>query len=123
MTYLRPKNDNKFMPVAEIVSRATREFGFAVCDQMRGLRYVTERLLKSMTDLSHHEKEQVIERVSNSIELIVGDDRQSDDNFLKCYVIPNEPVAIEYLYEGHAERVELLLVRLADALGYEICRQ
>ena len=65
--------------------------------------------------------DEALTRVANSTEMIVGDDRQSDDDFLKCYVIPNEPLAIEYVYHGHALRAEPLLVRLANALEYEIC--
>ena len=122
MTHLRPKVGSQYMIVEEIVSRATGEFGFTHCDQKRGLRYVTEGLLKSMTGLSHSAKDQALFRVSDSIEMIVGDDRKSDDDFLKCYVIPNEPIEIEYVYDGHAERVEPLLIRLATSLGYEICR-
>jgi hypothetical protein len=122
MTSLRPKANSQYMSIEEIVSRATGEFGFTHCDQKRGVRNVTEILLDSMTGLSHHEKDQALLPVSVSIEMIVGDDRQSDDDFLKCYVIPNKPVEIEYVYDGHAERVEPLLVRLANSLGYEICR-
>jgi predicted DNA-binding helix-hairpin-helix protein len=110
------------MTVEEIVSRATGEFGFTHCDQKRGLRYITEKLLNSMAGLFHHEKDHALLPVSDSIEMIVGDDRKSDEDFLKCYVIPNEPIEIEYVYEGHAERVEPLLVRLATSIGYEICR-
>ncbi|MCX7423541.1 MAG: hypothetical protein NT013_28955 [Planctomycetia bacterium] len=122
MTFLRPKDDNQYIPVKEVVSRATGEFGFTYCEQKRGLRYAAERLLNSTNGLSHHEKSQALLQVSDSIEMIVVDDRQSDDDFLKCYVIPKEPIAIEYVYEGHAERVEPLLVKLANSLGYEICR-
>jgi hypothetical protein len=122
MTHLRPKADSPYMSVEETASRAAGEFGFTHCDQKRGLRYVTERLLKSMTGLSHNEKDQTLRPVSDSIEMIVGDDRTSDDDFLKCYVIPNEPIEIEYVYDGHAERVEPLLARLAASLGYEIFR-
>jgi hypothetical protein len=122
MTHLRPKADSQYMIVEEIVGRATGEFRFTHCDQKRGLRYVTERLLKSMPGLSHSEKEQALLPVSDSIEMIVGDDQKSDDDFLKCYVIPNEPIVIEYVYDGHADRVEPLLIRLATSLGYEICQ-
>jgi hypothetical protein len=122
MTHLRPKADSQYMTVEEIVSRATGEFGFTHCDQKQGLRYVTERLLNSTTGLFHHEKDQALLPVSDSIEMIVGDDPQSDDDFLKCYVIPNEPVEIEYVYDGHAEHVDPLLIRLATSIGYEICR-
>lgn len=122
MTYLRPPNDNACLTVNEIVRRATGAFGFTHCDQKRGLRYVTERLLNSQLGISHDEKDRVLALVADSIEMIAGDDRQSDDEFIKCYVIPGESVVVEYVYGGHAERIEPLLVRLADALGYEICR-
>lgn len=102
--------------------RANSEFGFAHCDRKRGLWYVTERLLNSKTNISHDKKDEALALVAESIEMIAGDDRQSDEDFLKCYVIPNEPLAIEYVYGGHAERVEPLLVRLANSIGYRSCR-
>ena len=122
MTHLRPKYDNQYLPVEDIVRRANCEFGFTCCDQKRGLRYVAERFLETAAGLSHHEKDHALALVANSIEMIVGDDRQSEEDFLKCYVIPNEPVAIQYVYNGHEERVEPMLVRLANSLEYQICR-
>ncbi len=122
MTDLRPKVENQYLSVEEVVTLAKGEFRFTHCDQKRGLRYITERMADSMSGLSHHEKDQALLPLSDSTEMIVGDDRHSDNDFLKCYVIPNKPIAIEYVYEGHAERVAPLLVRLADSLGYEIYR-
>lgn len=90
MTYLRPPNDNTCLTVNEIVRRATGAFGFTHCDRKRGLRYVTERLLNSQSGISHDEKDRVLALVADSIEMIAGDDRQSDVPVIEALIPTGE---------------------------------
>jgi hypothetical protein len=69
---------------------------------------------------THEIAEPLLAPLSDSIEMIVGDDPHSDTDFVKCYVIPNAPIEIQWTYDGHEVRVERLLSRLRGILGYEL---
>ncbi len=122
MTNLQPKNDAENLAVEEVVRRATAEFGFVQCDKDRGVRYAAE-VLAQRSDLTHEAKDQAMVPLMNAVEMIVGNDRRSDEHFLKCIVIPNGPIQVLYLYDSHQSRTRALLERLANVLGYSIASE
>ncbi|TWT77179.1 hypothetical protein Pla100_63240 [Neorhodopirellula pilleata] len=119
MTSLRPKNDVENLCVDEVVRRATAEFGFVQIDNDRGARYAAEALARRL-DLPHEAKDQAMIPLMGAVEMIVGNDRQSDKHFLKCVVIPNGPIHVLYLYNSHETQTRALLERLANVLGYSM---
>jgi len=120
MPSLGPSQNEPYLSVADVVDRARREFGFVHLDSARGLRFVANRLLSMQPRPAHNAAEAILAPLAGSIELIVGDDQRSDTDFLKCYVIPNEPIEIQYVYEGHHTRSAALLQRLGTILDYEL---
>jgi hypothetical protein len=56
----------------------------------------------------------------DAVEMILGDNRKTDKHFLKCYVIPNAPIDVLYLYQTHEMNTRSLLDRLSVILGYTI---
>jgi hypothetical protein len=119
MTSLRPKNDAENLAVEEVVRRATAEFGFVQCDKDRGARYAAKELAER-SDLTHEAKDQAMVLLMDAVEMIVGNDRRSDEHFLKCIVIPNGPIHVLFLYDSHQSRTRALLERLANVLGYSV---
>lgn len=108
------------LSVADVVRLAQDEFGFVNVDSKRGLRFIAERLIsKTASPLETKWADRQLAPLADSVEMIVGDDCKSDDRFLKCYVIPGEPVHIEYVFEGHDRLCEDLLHRLKKTLDYE----
>lgn len=87
---------------------------------MKGLRYAAIRMLRTQPELSHEKKDLAMSHVVDSFEMILGDNRSKDKHFLKCYVIQNGPVEIQYLYDSHAKNTDGLLRRFADVLAYDI---
>jgi len=120
MTLLSSKQGQPLLPVADVIDRVEREFGFVRVDSSRGVQFVANRLLKEKPRITHESAEQLLAPLADSVEMIVGDDRHSDTDFLKCYIIPNEPIYIEYVYEGHELQAAGLLQRLQTALNYEL---
>ena len=120
MLSLHSKQLVKYLAADEVLRRVSENFGFVQCDGERGLRYAANRLLRTGSDLSHDEKDKAMILVANTVEMILGDDRRSDKHFLKCFVIPNGPIEIEYMYDSHQRQTEHLLDRLATVLEYEI---
>lgn len=122
ITILWPLN-GVYLSIDEVVSRVNIEFGFVQCDQQRGLRYAAERLMRSSHGLSHDEKDRQMAFVADTVEMILGDDRRHDKHFLKCFVIPQAPIEVVYLYDSHEECTMHLLTRLAKVLKYETRRE
>ena len=119
MPKLSRKKGAKVLSVADIVERAHVEFGFVHVDGKRGMNFVAQRLLSSGSSVRQETADRLLDPLGGSIEMIVGDDRQSDVDFLKCFVIPNEPIEIEYVFDGHETYCAPLIFRLACILNYE----
>ena len=120
MPRLVPKGNRPCLSVAEVVRLSEAEFGFVNIDAKCGLKYVANRLLADIPCVDQATADQHLDPLAESVEMIVGDDRRSDDHFLKCYVIPGEPIQIENVSEGQAELTECLIQRLQRVLGYEL---
>lgn len=120
MPRLVPNDNRPCLTVTEIVRLSEAEFGFVNIDAKCGLRFVADRLLADMPSLDQATADKHLVPLAESVEMIVGDDRHSDDQFLKCYVIPGEPIQIEIVSEGQAEFTECLMQRLQRVLGYEL---
>jgi hypothetical protein len=120
MTSLTSGQGRPFLPVSEVIELARREFGFVHVDSYRGAQYAAKRVLAMEPRPTHEIAEQLLAPLADSVEMIVGDDPHSDTDFLKCYVIPNAPIEIQWTYDGHKTRVARLLSRLRRILGYEL---
>ena len=120
MTSLVPESVADTLSVEEVLQRANMEFGFVQWDSERGLKYAAKKVARTGVHLSHKDKELAMELMVDTIELILGDNRRTDKHFLKCYVIPNGPIEVEYLYDSHDRLTLPLLKRFALALGYLI---
>lgn len=109
------------LSVADVVRLAQGEFGFVNVDSKQGLKFVAEQLFsKTASPIETEWSDSQLAPLADSVEMICGDDRHSDEQFLKCYVVPGEPVHIVYVFEGHDRLCEDLLHRLKKSLGYAI---
>ncbi len=120
MPRMVPANDSPCLSVAEIVELARAEFGFVNIDPKNGLKFVSNRLLGDMPAVDQTTADQRLLPLSESVEMIVGDNRRNDDQFLKCYVIPSEPIHIEFVDDVQARHCKSLIQRMQNILGYVV---
>jgi hypothetical protein len=120
MTTLVPNTGSSWHPVATITQRAASEFMCVVTDQKRAMKRLANKLVAEDRDVDQKTADEYLQPLAESVEMICADDRHADEQFLKCYVVPEQPIEIVYHFEGHEEVAGSLIVRLARVLDYAI---
>lgn len=120
MTTLVPNTGSSWHPVATIIQRAAAEFMCVVTDQKRAMKHLADKLVAEDRDVDQQTADEYLQPLAESVEMICADDRHADEQFLKCYVVPKQPIEIVYHFEGHEEAAGSLIVRLARVLDYAI---
>lgn len=120
MASLVPQPDSQWLAVSTVVERAKAEFAFVKTDSFRAMKRLAEQFLSLDPSADHQAADSYLEPLSDSVELICADDPRSDEQFLKCFVVPQQPIEIEYLFSGHEAAAAGLLNRFAFSIGYSI---
>jgi hypothetical protein len=120
MRTLVPNAGSPWLPVSTIIQRAAAEFACLVTDQAQAMRHLAEKLIAEKPDVDQQTADEYLEPLAESVEMICADDRHSDERFLKCFVVPEQPIEIVYHFDGHEEAAAGLLERLARVLDYSI---
>jgi hypothetical protein len=117
---LAPQNEGRFLPVNTIVELATREFELVHTDQSRALLHLADRLLALKPGVDQQTADEFLLPLAESVEMICVDDPHSEQEFLKCFVVPGEPIEIVFHSDDHEEESAELLDRLARVLDYSV---
>ena len=114
MRILTPKQPGAFLSVLEVVDRAKVEFEFVVTDEYHGMRYFAEELISKNPNVDQGSADRELGRLGECLEMIVGDDRNSDERFLRCYVAEGKPVEVD----EDVSRCNDFIERLESVLNY-----
>jgi hypothetical protein len=108
------------LSVATIVQRLRASFAIVHVDERKGLRFVAQRIVRLSPPPDQDEIDRMLDPLSGAAEVIMADDRQSDRLFPRTYLVPDEPIVVEWVYRGQAQVCRDLLSRYADVLGHEV---
>ena len=120
MTTLVPNTDSPWLPVAKVIQRAAAEFVCVVTDQKRAMKQLADGFAAERLEVDQQTADEHLQPLAESVEMICADDRHADEQFLKCFVVPEQPIEIVYHFDGHKEAAAGLLYRLARVLDYAI---
>ena len=120
MRALVPMTGSPWLPVATVIQRASAEFTCVVTDQKRAMKHLADRLLAENPDVDQQTADAYLQPLAESVEMICADDRRADEQFLRCFVVPEQPIEIVYHFDGHEEAAAGLVDRLARVLNYAI---
>ena len=118
MTTLIPNSGSRWLPVETVVQRAESEFAYVVTDPTRAMKLLADRLVAEQPNVDQHTADVRLKPLADSVEMICTDDRHSNEEFLKCIVVPEHPIEIVYHFDRHEEAAANLLERLARVLDY-----
>ena len=120
MTTLVPNPGSSWHPVATVVQRASEEFTCVVTDHTRAMKHLADRFVAENPNVDQQTADQYLQPLAESVEMICADDRHAEEQFLKCFVVPEHPIEIVYHFDGHKEAAATLVDRLASVLDYAI---
>ena len=124
---LFPRPGHPFLTPADAISRMASAFRSVRTDPHRGAAHVRQmvRQLRRMSHLTpppatEEEIARLAELERESLFVTIADDPDSNVAYLTTCVIPGEPLFFGYSSSEHERAASPILVRCAEALGYEI---
>ncbi len=117
---LVPNKASSWLDVATVVQHASDEFECVVVDHARAMRYLADQIVSVTPNIDQQTADGYLQPLVDSVEMICTDDRSSEDQFLRCILMPERPIEVVYHFEGHRESAADLLERFAHVLGYSL---
>lgn len=121
------RDGQRYLSPRVVVNRLESEFAYVEASEEDGRRHVRGivrqfQVIKQIGDIpvdnAHLER---LKKVQNgAIYVYFGDDPSSETAYLSTAVIPGEPLFFDYSSRTHEATAQTLLLRCADALGYNI---
>jgi len=109
--------DNQCRPLRELLPLLQEAFAHVIVDSRRGAEYLAG-LMKGLqsTDVEYQE---YLDLFPETCDVILTDDRQSDESFLKLVHMPNGRVDVLFVSSDHRRISAHLLGKLLIALNLE----
>lgn len=126
---LQPLDSQSFLGAHLVLARIGQAFRYVETDDALGrshIRWMIETIRdESLDDTMDHDERvrQLNAVIDDAMHVRCGDDPSSDTEHLSVYIVPHEPLVVDYDSLAHQMAAHPLVLRLAKALNYIVVQR